>query len=168
MTGEQLLLWGLGLLAVSLLLVVVEVFVPSGGLIAFVSLGCALGGLYCLFKYSTTWGIIGIALILVLGPTAFGFALKIWPSTPIGRKMLGEIPPEEVEAQRLAALKERERLMSLVGAQGKVLSDLRPVGVVQIDGERYDALSETGFIPAGTKVKVTIVEANQIKVRPTV
>lgn len=168
MNPEQYLLVGLGLVAIGLLLVIVEVFIPSHGLIAITSFGCALGGIYCLFKYSTMWGIIGIGLVLVLGPTSIGFALRIWPSTPIGRKMLGEIPPEEQEAQRLAALKERERLMGLVGAVGKAVSDLRPIGVVLIDGQRHDALSETGFIPAGSKVKVTVVEGNQVKVRATV
>lgn len=163
-----MLFWGLGLLAAALLLIIMEVFIPSGGLISLVAVGTALAGIVCLFRYNNTWGAVGILTMLVLGPAAFGFALRIWPSTPMGRKMLGEISPEEAEAQRLAAIKERERLLSLVGATGMVLTDLRPVGVVQIDGVRHDALSEAGFIPAGTRVKVTVVEHGQIKVRPTV
>jgi len=122
----------------------------------------------CLFRYDEMWGLVGILSMLFLGPAAFGFALRIWPSTPMGRKMLGEPPAEEVEAKRMAELTERDRLLGLVGATGKVLSDLRPVGMVLIDGARYEALAEAGFIPAGTKVKVTVVESNQIKVRATV
>lgn len=161
----QLLFWGLGLLAASLLLVVIEVFVPSGGVIAILSTGCAIAGVYCLFRVSTTWGIIGIAAVLLMGPLTFGFALRVWPSTPMGRKMMGERPPEQIEAERLAELKEREQLAALVGMEGVVLVDLRPIGTIQVNGQRYEALSERSIIPAGTKIKVTVVEPNQIKVR---
>lgn len=165
MSNEELLFWGLGLIAASLLLVVVEVFIPSGGLIALVSTGCAIAGIVCLFRVGWVWGVAGLGTLIFLGPMAFAFALKVWPSTPLGRRMLGEPPPEMVEAERLAALRERERYMSMVGAEGVVLTDLRPVGVIQIDGQRYDALSETGFVPAGTRVRVTHAEPSQIKVR---
>lgn len=153
------------MLAASLLLVVIEVFVPSGGLIAILATGCSLAGVYCLFRVSNTWGFIGIATVLFMGPLVFGFALKVWPSTPMGRKMMGEKPPEQVEAERLAELKEREQLAALVGMEGVVLVDLRPIGTIQVNGQRYEALSERSIIPAGTRVKITVVEPNQIKVR---
>jgi membrane-bound ClpP family serine protease len=162
---DPMLFWGLGLLAASLLLVIIEVFVPSGGMIALLAGGSAIAGVYCLFRVDWTWGVIGIASVLILGPLAFSFALRVWPSTPMGRKMMGEKTPEQLEAERLAEANERDRLAALVGAEGVVLTDLRPVGVVQIDGNRFDALAESAFIRAGTKVKVTVVQPNQIKVR---
>lgn len=165
MTAEQYLIWGVCLLAASLLLVIIEVFVPSGGLLAVVSTGCAVTGVVFLFKVSTTWGLAGLGAMVVLGPSAFAFALKIWPSTPMGRRMLGAKSPEEEEADRLAALKEREKQLALIGAEGVVLSDLRPVGVIQIDGQRFDALSETGLIRAGSRIRVTKIDSNQVKVR---
>lgn len=163
--NEGLLFWGMGLLAAGLLLVVLEVFVPSGGLIAIAAIGCAVGGVVCLFRYGTTWGIVGVAAVLVLGPMAAGFALRVWPHTPMGRKVFGERSAEEVEAERLAAIKERERLAALYGAEGVVLTDLRPVGLVEIGGKRYEALSESTFVGAGSRVRVTVVEGNQLKVR---
>ncbi len=153
------------MLAASLLLVVIEVFVPSGGLIAILATGCSLAVVYCLFRVSNTWGFIGMAAVLFMGPLVFGFALKVWPSTPMGRKMMGETPPEQVEAERLAELKEREQLAALVGMEGVVLVDLRPIGTIQVNGQRHEALSERSIIPAGTRVKITVVEPNQIKVR---
>jgi membrane-bound ClpP family serine protease len=164
--NEAMLFWGLGLLAAGLLLVIVEVFVPSGGLIALTATGCSIAGIYCLFRYSTTWGLVGVLIMLFLGPLVFMFALKIWPSTPIGRRIMGERPPEVVEAERLADFKEREAMQSLVGAEGKVLTDLRPVGLAEIDGRRYEVLAQSSFIPAGSSIRVTVVEGNQIKVRP--
>lgn len=165
MPEQEMLFWGLGLIAAALMLVVVEVFVPSGGLISLTATGCAIGGVYCLFRYSTGWGITGIAILVVMGPAVFSFALRIWPSTPMGRKMLGEKPPEQVEAERLAALRERDKLLALVGQEGVVISDLRPVGIVQIGPRRYDALSEAGLIRAGARIRVVVAEPAQLKVR---
>lgn len=165
MSGEELLFWGIGLLAASLLLVIIEVFIPSGGLIAITAGGCAIAGLVFLFRYKLSWGVSGTLAMLVLAPTAFGFALKVWPSTPMGRRMLGAKSPEEEEADRLAALKERQKQQSLIGAEGIVLSDLRPVGMIQVDNVRMEALAETGMIRAGTRVRITVIESNQIKVR---
>jgi membrane-bound ClpP family serine protease len=163
---ETLLFWGLGLLAVGLLLIIVEVFVPSGGLITVVAAGSSVAGVYCLFRYNTTWGVAGAAAMLLLGPMFFMFALKIWPSTPIGRRMMGEPPPEVVEAQRQREMSRREQYMALVGAEATVITDLRPVGIIEIDGQRYDGLAQSSFVPAGSKVRVTAVEGTQIRVRP--
>lgn len=162
---ESFLIWGLVLLAVGVLLIVVEVFIPSAGVIALAAATCSVAGVVALFLYDTTWGFIGILMLVVLGPAAFGFALRVWPSTPLGRRMMGAKSPEELEAERLAAEEERNRWLALLGAEGVALTDLRPVGVIRIDGRRYDALAETTMITKGQKVKVTVLESNQIKVR---
>ncbi|MFM9997090.1 MAG: NfeD family protein [Phycisphaerales bacterium] len=163
--NEVMLYWGIGLLGASLLLLILEVFIPSGGLIAVTATGCAIAGVVCLFRVSTTWGLVGILGLMFLGPSAFAFALKVWPHTPIGRRMLGDRSPEELEAERRAAEREREERQALLGAEGVVVTDLRPVGVVSIDGRRHDALSEESMLRAGTRVRVSVVEPNQIKVR---
>ncbi len=160
-----MLFWGLGLLAIGLLLIIVEVFVPSGGLIALTATGSSIAGVYCLFRHSTTWGLAGILIMLVLGPAVMAFALKVWPSTPIGRRIMGERPQEVVEAERLAELRQREEWQAMVGAEGIVITDLRPVGLAEIDGRRYEVLAQNSFIPAGTRVRVSVVEGTQIKVR---
>ena len=46
-------------------------------------------------------------------------------------------------------------------------SDLRPVGMIRIDGDRHEALAETGVIDANIEVEVVEVYDNQLKVRPT-
>lgn len=166
MSEEGLLLLGLGLIAASLLLMVVEVFVPSGGLIAITAGIAALVGVISLFRSDSWWGLMGLIALMVIGPAALGFALKVWPNTPLGRRMLlGDMTEEQIEAERLKERTERDALHALVGAEGVAMTDLRPVGAVRIDGTRYDALAEVGVIAAGTKVRVTKVEFNQIKVR---
>jgi membrane-bound ClpP family serine protease len=164
--NEQLLFWGLALLAAALLLVALEVFIPSGGLIAMGAAAAAIAGIIMLFRYNITWGLTGVLAVMVLGPAAFAFALRVWPNTPMGRRMMGEKSFEELETERQTAQRERDRMGALLGAEGIAMTDFRPIGVVIIDGERLDALSEAGYIRAGTRVRVTVVESNQVKVRP--
>ncbi len=163
---NTLLIWGLALLGVAALLLVVEIFIPSAGLIATLSIASALAGIVFLWKYDALWGAIGTLGSMVAGPLIFFQGLKIWRHTPLGRKMVGEPSEEEIEARRAEADREAKELLALLGAEGEAVTDLRPVGVVRIKGKRFDALSETVLIPAGSKVRVTVAEANQIKVRP--
>lgn len=161
-----MLLLGLGLLAAGVLLMVAEVFIPSGGLLAIAAGATTIVGVVVLFRYDSTWGLIGILCVLVLGPVAFSFALRVWPHTPLGRRMLlGDLTEEEIAQQRLAEKEERDRRLAMIGAEGVVVTPLRPVGVVRIGETRYEALAESGLIETGSKVRVTEVYDNQIKVR---
>jgi membrane-bound ClpP family serine protease len=105
-SGDAMLVWGLALIAVGVLLMVLEAFIPSGGIIAMVSGVCAVAAIVLLFRVSATWGLIGLLLVAVLGPTSFFFALSMLPQTPIGRALLGAPSEAEVEAQELAELEE--------------------------------------------------------------
>lgn len=164
--NESMLLVGLGLIALAIVLMVVELFVPSGGVIAIVAGIVAVAGVVVLFREDTTWGLAGLLALLVLAPTAFAFGLKIWPHTPVGRRMLlGTRSEDDLERERQEAQRQREQWQTLLGREGVALTDLRPVGAVRIDGRRYDALSETGLIEAGARVRVTVVDGLQIKVR---
>lgn len=163
---EPLLLWGLGLLAAAVLLLLLDIFVPSGGVLSLTSLVTSIAGIVCLWRHSTTWGLIGVLLVVVLGPAVMIFGLNVWQHTPLGRKMIGAPTDEERAAQNMAAEQERSARLSLLGQEGTARTDLRPVGVVEIAGQRYDALSESSLIPAGSRIRVTVVESNVIKVRP--
>lgn len=163
---EPLLIWGLSLLAAAALLLVIEVFVPSAGVIAVGATAVAIAGVVCLWRFDTLWGITGLTVVLIGGPGIFFYGLSVWRYTPLGRRMIGELTEEEREEQRRLEEKERDLRMALLGAEGTAITDLRPVGVVVINGQRHDALSESVLIPAGTKVRVTVVESNQVKVRP--
>jgi membrane-bound ClpP family serine protease len=163
---ETLLIWGLVLIGAAILLVVLEMFVPSGGTLGVTAGVLAIAGIICNFRADTTWGLISLGVVVVLGPFMGWMALRIWPSTPMGRRFIGAPSDDELERQRLAQEEERQRRQALIGVEGVVLTDLRPVGIVDIKGQRFDALSETHFIPAGSRVRVTHLDGLQIKVRP--
>ena len=53
----------------------------------------------------------------------------------------------------------------LVGARGVALTDLRPAGAAEIDGERVDVVAEAGFLTAGSPVVVVVDEGYRRVVR---
>lgn len=53
----------------------------------------------------------------------------------------------------------------LLGKEGISVSELRPSGIIKINEDRLDALSNGGFIPKNTKIKVVKVEGSKIIVR---
>jgi membrane-bound serine protease (ClpP class) len=53
----------------------------------------------------------------------------------------------------------------LVGAVGVALTDLRPSGAAEIDGERVDVVAEAGFLPAGSPLVVVVDEGYRRVVR---
>ncbi|MFN5661070.1 MAG: hypothetical protein ACK48N_03145 [Planctomyces sp.] len=88
-TGDSsTLFWGLALLGLAVLLLVIDVFVPSMGVLALTSFCVAVAAVVVLFNYSQTWGLIGATLVVIGGPIAFFFLLNIMPSTPIGRRLV--------------------------------------------------------------------------------
>jgi membrane-bound serine protease (ClpP class) len=163
--NDEKLIWGLGLLGAAVLLLVLEVFVPSGGAILFTACAVGVAGVVCMWMADPLWGVLSLVFMVIAGPTVFFYGLSLWRHTPLGRKMIGELTEEEVEKRRLEELHARDEQLKLVGVEGTAATDLRPVGVVLINGKRYDALAELGLIPAGTRVRVTVVESNQLKVR---
>lgn len=160
-----LLFWGLALLCAGLLLVLLEVFVPSGGMIALLSAVVGIAGIVCLFMYEATWGIAGTLAAMVLVPIIVAFGFKVMPTTYFGKKMLfgesGKHEPVLPEAPTT-------EFDALVGMEGEAVTDLRPVGTIKVDGQKLDALSEVSYVRAGTRIKVTAVEGVTIKVRPIV
>ena len=158
---ETLLVWGLGLIAVAFLLLVIDIFLPSAGLLLFVALSIAIAGVVCLYNHSVTWGIIGTLLVLVGSPSLFFIGLQVMPHTPIGRKL---IPPDALDLEP-SGPPTPSPLAKLVGQEADVVSDLRPIGVIRIGDQRLDALSETNLIRAGTRVRIVAVEGTEVRVR---
>lgn len=167
MNETTLILWGFGLVVAALVVVGIEMFVPSGGLLGILATGLAIAGVVAFWRADPIWGMLSLVTVLILAPVVANFGLRVMPHTPLGKKLILGGPRSEEESQRQAMEAEavRERETALVGATGRALTDLRPVGTVEIDGTRIEALAERGMIAAGTGVRVTSVSGNQIRVR---
>jgi membrane-bound ClpP family serine protease len=157
------LLWASLLLLLALALVMLEVFVPSGGVIGVLAALSVLGAVGMAFYRGPATGMTFLAISLVAIPAAMAFALKIWPETPLGRRILPDIPtPEEV----LPDNEHRRSLVELVGKVGRAKSLMLPSGAAEIAGRTVDALSDGVAIEAGQLVRVLEVRGNRVLVRP--
>src|SRR4051812_32477282 len=89
-----LLGWALVLLLIGLSLIVLEVFVPSGGVLGFMAAMTVLAAIGLGFYASPLIG-VGITVgAVVAAPALVALAFKIWPSTPMGRRILLSAPNE--------------------------------------------------------------------------
>lgn len=170
--NESYLLWGFILGGVALGLLMLELIVPSGGLLGLLCGLAVIASIVAFFRYDTGIGLAATITYVVLTPIALVFIFKLWLHSPIGRRMVlggDESVSTDDEARRRAEetrSRRQEQLQQLIGAEGVTETALRPVGFVKIGGQRVDAMAESGVIEAGTPVLVTDVYDNQIKVRP--
>jgi membrane-bound serine protease (ClpP class) len=142
-------------------LIVAEVFVPSGGLLALCMIACLAGGVVIFFKHSTAAGWAGVAIAIVMIPSVLVGAYKIFPKTRFGKSTLLSPPERELGD----AIPDTGQLKELVGAVGTVVTPMRPVGMCDFSGRRVECVAESGYVERGRKVKVIRVESTQLTVR---
>ena len=142
-------------------LIIAEVFVPSGGLISICALACLAGGIAIFFQHSVVAGWVGIGIAAIMIPAVLIFAYKIFPKTRFG-KSVTLTPPERWKGD---AIPDTDKLKELLGAEGVVLTPLRPVGMCDFSGQRIECVAEGGYVDKGKKVKVIDVESTQVTVR---
>ena len=155
------LLFAVFLYLASAVLLVAEVFVPSGGLISVCSLVCLAGGVSIFFSHSVVVGWVGIGVAAVMIPSVLVFAYRMFPKTKFGKSVTLS-PPERSLGD---AIPDTAELKKLLGEFGVVLSPLRPVGMCDFSGERVECVAESGYVDTGAKVKVIEVEGSQLTVR---
>jgi membrane-bound serine protease (ClpP class) len=156
--------WASILLLVGLSLVMAEIFVPSGGVIGFLSFASIIAAIVMAFYQSgPTAGIMFLSVSCIAVPAVLAAAFRLLPSTPVGKRLLPEIPsPEDV----LPDSEDRRRLRQLVGKVGRAKSKMLPSGAVMIDGHHIDAMSEGQPIEAEQPVRVVAVRGTMVVVRP--
>ena len=70
-------------------------------------------------------------------------------------------------ATREAGYSSSEDHNHLLGEKGRTVAPMHPSGIVEIEGNRYDKVSEVGYMNAGKYVEVVKVEASRILIRAT-
>jgi len=153
-------IWPSLCLAVGLVLLVAEVFIPSGGLIGLLAFG--LIGVSLWQAYQVGLLVYFLSILAALLPLTIMFAVYLWPRTPMAKWVFLAPPtPEDVEPEARA-----HPLDHLMGQYGRALTPLRPSGMVDFDGRRLDGMAEEGLIAAGSLVKAVAIRGGQLIVRP--
>jgi membrane-bound serine protease (ClpP class) len=163
---EPFLAWSLFLFLVGAIVAVIEVIVPSGGMLAIVSLGALGGSLYCAYQVS------GFALAVVGALEALGIPLLVvltfkWlPRTSVGQNLM--LSPPKPSGPKNSPGDPTGRLvsehLSLLGAQGRAATMLRPSGTAEFGGKRISVVTNGEMLAEGTTVKVVEVAGNRVVV----
>jgi membrane-bound serine protease (ClpP class) len=142
-------------------LIVAEVFLPSGGVLSICAVASVVGGVVIFFRHSPTAGFIGVIVAVVMVPLQLVVAYKLLPRTRFGRHVILSPPTR----QRGDAIADAPELAKLAGCAGHVLTPLRPVGMCEFDGRRVECVAESGYVQKGKTVEVIRVEGTQVTVR---
>jgi hypothetical protein len=166
--------WEIILFVVGILLLAVEIFViPGFGiagicgiLLIILSLTFALLD-NDVFDFRRVAGIhLSSAILTVTIGVIAGFALMLYLSHKIGSKgIFAKFALLSSQKSADGFIGVPDDIPSLVGQRGVVISDLRPVGKVDIGGRVYDAISKHGrFIASDTDIEVVGYSAGQLLV----
>jgi membrane-bound serine protease (ClpP class) len=163
------ILWAFIFIAIAVVIFFIEIFVPSGGLLALLGGLSIIASLIAFFIHDINTGLIATGIYIVFGPVIAWIAFKIWASSSLAKRMiLGEIDGGGEFAKQESEIRRHERLdqlQNLVGCTGETITVLRPIGVVRINDQRLDAMAESGVIEANIAIEVVEIYDNQIKVR---
>lgn len=153
------LTFSLVLFGVGLVLLVAEIFLPSGGILVVLSLLAFAGGVGLILSQGTLLeAVVAIAALSIGLPTAFYFLVAAWR-----RMAIGMVPPDTATApSTIPAVLELETLRNRVG---KTVSPMRPSGIVDFEGKRVDALTEGEMLEAGVWVRCIDVKPGRVIVR---
>lgn len=150
------------LLVVGVVAFFLEAFIPSGGAITVVGLGCVVGAVVTAFmNQGGLTGTIFLALAVILVPVSLIAAFTMLPRTAIGKRLTLRLSQKQ-SAGYVSQNAEEDKLL---GQTGVAISVLRPSGEAKIGDRRYDVVTEGEMIEKGTPIEVRRVEGNRIVVR---
>jgi membrane-bound ClpP family serine protease len=155
------------LLLVAILLVVIDVFIPTGGALLIAAGGFSIASMGFGFRHSAATGLCFVGLILACFPIGLFLFIKVWPNTSIGRKIIAS-QPERVESWSWISTPPGRSLNDMVGETGVVVSDLMPMGLIEIDGTRMEASCDGTLIESGTQVRIVRCNMGVLVVIPVV
>lgn len=147
------------LMVIGIALIILEVFLPSGGILGFMAAAALIASLVLAFRESDATGFTFLGLCLVIVPVAVILGLKFFPKTPVGKRLI--LHPAAASAAAPAGIAE-EDYASLLGQKGKTVTPLRPSGIIEIDGRRYSAAADGEMISQDVEITVITVEGNNI------
>lgn len=133
-----------------LVLLFLELFVPSGGILGLAGSLCVMYGIWELVQWNLLAGLFVIGLTVVYAVVVFKFwGRRVVMTADLGSAVAadaGTAPPE------------------LKGKSGRTLTVLRPSGFAMIDGVRYQVVTDGAFLAKGVEVRVVAVQGNRIVV----
>jgi membrane-bound serine protease (ClpP class) len=149
----------IGILAICYLLIGMEAIVPGGilGILGFAGLFVAA---YFAYMEFDNWFAPSLTFLLGgFGAIFLVFAEFKWlAKSSLGKRLF--------LAEAVSGFSNKEVAKSeIVGKVGITITDCHPEGRVEVEGDYYDAASDSGMLAKGIEIKVVAVENFRIRVR---
>ncbi len=167
--------WDIALFALGVVLIVVELFTPTMGLLAILGVLCCIVGLlslalplgpgkWTLPQTDLDWEMfhdMSVAMGLAIIGAFFGILLiaRYLPKLPVAGRMV--LAPVHAEPDTSLANDSPIRRLR-AGDTGTVESICKPIGKVRFGDDLVDAVTEGGILPPGAAVRVLRREGNQV------
>jgi len=140
----------------------IDLMIPSGGVLIGVTACLAFAAVVFAFRHSTSSGIWMLIASMGAIPIMMWLFVEVWPRTPLGRQMISKPEPSGTYVWSDAA--KSVNAGSLIGAEGTVLNEMIPSGLVQIGEQTFEAFSESGPIDAGKAVRIVRLDVGRLVV----
>jgi membrane-bound serine protease (ClpP class) len=145
------------LIGIGVALLVVEILVPTGGIMVAAALLFFALGVGTILYYGTM-----MEAVVAIGGLAIGLPAAVFAATAAWRRMSLDSVLEETAAPPVPV---PGGIEILKGRTGKTVSPMRPSGSVEFDGKRVDAMTEGTMLDAGVWVRCVDVRRGQVIVR---
>ncbi len=167
--------WIVVLFVVGLILIVLEIFVvPGFGVTGIAGICCVCAALIIglLEHYTFSLTYVGYealwsTLIIFLSGLLLAIGAIWWLTSSHGpmwaRRHTELLLTQQVSDGYIGVDMTPARF---IGFEGRAVTDMRPAGKVEVEGEEMDAVALRGFLNAGDKVRVVKYENAQIYVKP--
>ena len=135
--------------------VIAEVIIPSGGVLAILSIGLFGYSVYMVFtNISPSAGFVFLGVDAVSLPVLVIIGLKLLAKSPVtlNTKL----------SSRDGVVSQSPELEKYIGLEGLSLSDLRPSGTARIDGKRVDVVTRGEYLEKNSEIVVHSVKGNQV------
>jgi membrane-bound serine protease (ClpP class) len=140
------------------IIIIAEIFLPSGGLLSLIAAGLFGYSLFIVFHdISTMVGTYFVLADLFIIPVLVAVGLKILARSPATLR--------ETLSSDSGVVSQSPELKSFVGREGKSITALHPGGTAIIDGKRLDVVSRGEYIDKDSNLIVVEATGNQIIVR---
>ena len=139
-------------------IIMAEILIPSGGILALLAIALFGYSLYSVFtsvSASMGYGFILADLIIIPVIVILGFKTLAKSSVTLKKKLSSDLG---VSVQEKA-------LQQYIGMEGVAATDLRPSGMAVIAKERLDVVTEGKYLAKDTPLIVVSVTGNQIIVK---
>lgn len=149
----------LSLLIIGLICLAAEIVVP-GGILGIIGLLLLLAmSVTVWIQFGAQYGLLSLLGSMLLAGLLILLELYFLKRSPLGKRFF---LTQRTETTAQGPLPEENEI---VGQAGETMTVLAPGGLVVINGQRYEALSQSGMLARGTPVVVVGRDAFRIVVR---